>query len=291
MKACISIVLTISLLVFSYPLPAQQGAPEPPSRPYLAVMEISMDGEYPENLGTALTDKIRTTLVGTGQYILIDRATVEVILGEMAPERKGCFITRCAVDAGRQLSANLIIIGRVTKLGPNECQLSIQMIDVARSEIARAATETGVCDIKSLSAAAESVAFDIAGIPRQPGNVVLNSNPSGGIVYIDGERVGSTPFNSKLKPGQHKIIVTARGYELSEETIAVNPGESISRSYTLKKAKKKWYQAWWFYTAAGVILAGGLAGAFAAGSGGGGGGGSAATPAPTGHVVIDSGAP
>jgi len=240
-------------------------------------MDLQVANDLPETLSKALSDRIREMLMKTGKYVIIDRGNTEVIMAEIARGQTGCYDEKCAVQVGRLLSAHFIVTGAVVKLGPNECQVSAQLTDVARAEIIQAASDRCSCDGTALVGAAENVALDLAGISRQPGKIVIQSTPSGGLVYIDGERAGQTPFNAEVKPGRHKVMVTARGYKLEEQTVTIAPGASTSLNFSLQKEKKKWYQTWWFYTAAGVAVAGGIAGAFAAGGSRGGGGGGETT--------------
>lgn len=241
-------------------------------------MDLQVEEGLPKMLGASLADKIRETLMKTERYLIIDRGNIEVIMKEIAQGQSGCFEASCAVEAGRLLSAQFIVTGRLAKLGPNQCQLSVQMTDVARAEILKVASDTSACEGAALTTAAENVAMDLMGIPRQPGKVVIASRPSGAMVYIDGERVGQTPFNTALKPGKHKIMIIAKKFKPEEQTISVQPGGSNNIQVTLKKEKKKLYARWWFITiVAALVVGGGAAAAMGSKSGSGGdnnGGGS-----------------
>jgi len=277
MRSALSLVLAFSFLFSILPLSAQQGAPPPANKPYLAVMDFKIDEGIAANLSRAISDKIRETLMSTGKYSLIDRGNMEVIMSEVAHGQSGCFDESCAVKAGQLLSAQFIITGAVTKLGLNQCQLSAQMTDVARAEIVKASSQMCLCEGTALNMAAENIAYDLAGMPREPGNLNIKSSAKKAVVFVDGERAGQAPLsNFQVKPGQHKITVSARGYKTEEQTVNVSPGAGMDLPFSLTKEKKKWYKAWWFYTALGVVVAGGAAAALAGGSHGGG-----VTEAPT----------
>jgi len=309
MKKILALSLTFVIFFSTLPLPAEQSAPSPDAappaapptavqqpaasplatpatehKPYLAVMDFKLDEGMAANWSRAISDKIRETLMATGKYSLIDRGNIEVIMSEVAQGQSGCFDESCAVKAGQLLSAQFIVTGAVTKLGPSQCQLSAQMTDVARAEIVKASSQMCLCEGTALSMAAENIAFELAGMPRKPGNLNIKSSTKKAVVFVDGERVGQAPLsNFQVKPGQHKITVSARGYKPEEQTVNVSPGASIDLPFFLKKEKKKWYKAWWFYSVVGVVVAGGAAAALAGGSHG---GGTAEAPTNTGTIGV-----
>ena len=63
-----------------------------------------------------------------------------------------------------------------------------------------------------------------AGPPAaQNGTVVVRGLPAGGIVMVDGSGRGGTTF--ELGPGQHRISMSATGYESATENVSVTAGE------------------------------------------------------------------
>ena len=68
---------------------------------------------------TALTvsDLLRTELFNTGLFMVIERQEMTSILKEQEYQMSGCTSTECAVQIGKLLSANKILVGTVNKLG------------------------------------------------------------------------------------------------------------------------------------------------------------------------------
>ncbi|HEX4600031.1 MAG TPA: serine/threonine-protein kinase, partial [Gemmatimonadales bacterium] len=65
------------------------------------------------------------------------------------------------------------------------------------------------------------------------GFITVNANPFGDL-YIDGVEVGNTPVVGKaVTPGKHTIRVQREGYKPANETVNVDPGNTIRKSYTL----------------------------------------------------------
>ena len=55
--------------------------------------------------------------------------------------------------------------------------------------------------------------------------LVVNSNPSGADIQIDGSFVGNTPSKIGAKPGEHTIDITKPGYKMWERKITLTSGE------------------------------------------------------------------
>jgi hypothetical protein len=283
MRSVISLVVAVSFFLTTLPLPAQQATPA--EKPFIAVLDFQVSGgDLPKDIGTTVADKIREVLAGTGKYRIVNRGDIEKIMAEIRFSQSGLCDQSCELEVAKQLSAQLIITGRITKLSAKECKIFAQLTDVTTGEILKPASDTGGCDTASIESGAENVAMDLAGIARQPGKMIIQSNPAGAMISIDGERVGPTPLNIPLKPGNHKINAYLKGYDPQDQSVSVLAGSTATIKFSLKKLKKKWYQTWWFYTVVGaVVLGGGGAAAMGMGGGGGGGGGGAT---PTGSLNL-----
>jgi hypothetical protein len=64
----------------------------------------------------------------------------------------------------------------------------------------------------------------------------VSSDPSGADIALDGDYVGSTPSQIKLKPGTHFVKITKKGFQPWERSIKVEAGESRSIAAELEKA-------------------------------------------------------
>ena len=62
----------------------------------------------------------------------------------------------------------------------------------------------------------------------QTGRLVINSDPSGALVYIDGQRYGVAPVTvTSLKPGQHRLLVR-RGTTEVTQIVRIEPDATTS---------------------------------------------------------------
>ena len=67
--------------------------------------------------------------------------------------------------------------------------------------------------------------------------VQFSSDPSGAEIVIDGNYAGNTPSLIKLRPGNHSIRITKKGYTPWERSIDADAGESRTIAAELDSAK------------------------------------------------------
>lgn len=80
-------------------------------------------------------------------------------------------------------------------------------------------------DVGPLPAGAEDVVF---------GEVAIDSRPSGAKIEIDGNPAGTTPFEGKLRVGDHQVRVIARGYYVYNERYTVKATDNVPMKVDLK---------------------------------------------------------
>jgi curli biogenesis system outer membrane secretion channel CsgG len=90
----------------------------------------------PEELGIAVAEILRTEIVGLGQYTVIERGMVEQVLQEQELQLTGAVDSETAVELGKLMGAQFVIIGSIVKTG-TVYTINSRVIDV----------ETGVVKI------------------------------------------------------------------------------------------------------------------------------------------------
>jgi hypothetical protein len=63
---------------------------------------------------------------------------------------------------------------------------------------------------------------------RDAGSVLVNSDPSGAEIYIDGKFAGQTPSTIRLPSGTHRIVVKAPGKEEWQRNLEVWQGSQLT---------------------------------------------------------------
>lgn len=85
-------------------------------------------------------------------------------------------------------------------------------------------------------------------------------------IVLDGQIVGTTPFDGDVAAGQHAVEARATGYLPETRTIDVKTGQQTTLEFALKvvpepiiKEDKSVLSRWWFWTAIGAAVVGGVA--------------------------------
>ena len=61
------------------------------------------------------------------------------------------------------------------------------------------------------------------------GHLVIKVNPSGAVVWIDGQEVGNSPATMITAPGAHRVVITASGYRMLRDVIDTTNGAIFER--------------------------------------------------------------
>ncbi|MBD3275648.1 MAG: PEGA domain-containing protein, partial [Candidatus Marinimicrobia bacterium] len=69
-----------------------------------------------------------------------------------------------------------------------------------------------------------------------PGTVVVNSSPSNAEVWVNGNRMGTTPFRQELDEGSYQVRVTEDGYMDFSRSVNVSESETVDLTANLQPA-------------------------------------------------------
>lgn len=95
--------------------------------------------EVSSSLAINVSELIRTELINSGRYTVIERSQMKEILKEQGFQQTGCTDVNCAVRMGKLLSAKKILVGSVMKMG-SRLIISGRVVDVEKGIGERAAT-------------------------------------------------------------------------------------------------------------------------------------------------------
>jgi len=110
-------------------------------KPTVAVMDFESVGSE-EHLGKAVAEIMRTELISTGQFRVLERSQLDRALSEQKLQQSGIIDDKSVVDLGKLLGANFIIIGSVVKMG-TAYTINSRMIDMKTGEATLGKNVTG----------------------------------------------------------------------------------------------------------------------------------------------------
>jgi TolB-like protein len=195
----------------------------------VAVLDFESIGSE-EYLGKAVAEIMRTELVGTDRFRVVERAQIKQALNEQALQMSGAIDTKSAIELGKLLRADLIIVGSVVKIG-SSYTINSRMIDVKTGEAQLGRNATGN-DLNLLTSLSRDLIDGLFGPEKQAavGEKTLTSAPSPVPLPKKPEaNVGTKPLSATTKMVQASEITwnfetgDLRGWETTGEAFRDQP--------------------------------------------------------------------
>ncbi|MFH0920514.1 MAG: CsgG/HfaB family protein [Fibrobacterota bacterium] len=115
---CLSISVII-VLISLFPVSAQQ---------HVGVLDLEAPGFSATEI-SVLSNKLRSEMVKTGKFLVLERAQMTVILQEQGFQNTGCTSSECAVEMGQLLGVQIMAGGTVGRIGQT-WSITLRLIDV-----------------------------------------------------------------------------------------------------------------------------------------------------------------
>ncbi len=264
---CISTILIIAACS-SAPKknePASKIAPQETPKTRIAIVDLKPDG-IKASEARKISELLRTDLINTGQYIVIERSQIDALLKEHGFAQIGVTDESSAVKLGRMLAAQKILIGTAMKLG-DSIVITGRVVDIEKG-IAERGARVAVKKEEDLIDSASDFMAQLTGrhatvsegqhaspqiiirtkkkfYARGEEIIVMFSNfPGTKYDYISLAKKTAPPsdlvtyqYTNKLKEG---TVVFPRGL--------YDPGEYEVRAYTEYHKGNKNYQSNYFFT-------------------------------------------
>ena len=148
-------VLTIALLAGATSL-AQDGV-------RIGVMDLVSE-TVSEAETRILSNRLRIELVRTGEFTVIERERMDLILEEQGFQMSGCVAVECIVEIGQLLGMEKMIAGNIDKLG-DIYMTNLRMVDVETGAIERVAQQDCQCGLQDVATnSLAQLAAEIAGL-------------------------------------------------------------------------------------------------------------------------------
>jgi TolB-like protein len=245
----------------------------------IAILDFTNTGGLSKQETVTLGNRLRSMLVKTNAFVVLERGQMDDILGEQGFQQTGCTTTECAVEMGRLLNVQKMISGTIGKLGKTYT-IDLSLIDVQTGEIEKSFFRDFKGEIDGLLDLMQLIANQIAtivggtGLPgaKDTGKIVdleINSDPEGATIFINGNQVGKTPFASKAKEGLSVTVrIEKENYATWEKTIKISEDQEIQADLQFSDDYKNALAAGdadegggsvWWWIGGGAVVVGGAA--------------------------------
>ncbi len=115
-----------------------------------AVLDFNSKGNITASDASIITDRIRSLIVQSQQYEVIERENMDRILREQGFQAsQSCDTTDCSVAIGKILSVRHMLTGTASRLG-NLYSLNLRIIDVEKGSILKEEYVDCLCPLESL---------------------------------------------------------------------------------------------------------------------------------------------
>lgn len=241
---CSALVLSLCVSLASVPVVAATPAPAADSaaaaggatptkqEKKLAVLPLRVEGQIDAETRERWTAGLRQGL-GRGEAALADPEQVTPYV-EGACDGQTCY-DRVRANSG---ATHLV---RATLVAKNrDFILKLDLID-AKTGTMVFSNEAGceICGSEEVGALLDSqgalLQTRLAAMGSGPAVLVLDTRPSGAMVYVDGEVVGTTPLERPVIEGSHKIRVSLNGYVAEERELNLVNGAREELRLTLQR--------------------------------------------------------
>jgi TolB-like protein len=154
------------LLCYAVLFVAGFGTVQAAAKQTVAVLDFESIGSE-DYLGKAVAEIMRTELVGTDRFRVVERAQIKQALTEQTLQLSGTIDTESAVQLGKLLGADQIIVGSVVKIG-SAYTINSRMIDVKTGEARLGRNVTGN-DLNLLTSLSRDLISGLFGTDRRGG--------------------------------------------------------------------------------------------------------------------------
>jgi TolB-like protein len=210
----------------------------------IAVLNLESVG-VSKTESVTLTDRLRSELVKTGSFTIIERSEMDDILQEQGFQLTGCTTDECVVEAGKLLNVSHICAGSIGKVGALYT-VSVRLIDVETGEILKIVTEDSHGSIENvLTSSMRNVALKLSGriasggvLTEGSGDIYLKTEPPGAEIYLDNVNTGKTSPASlrNVAAGQH-LIKVVKGNFIGTKSVTIKANDIVQETVGPEKAR------------------------------------------------------
>ncbi len=194
-----------------------------PEAPTVVLLGLRFEGEVPPPVRQAMAERLAAGL-GAARVKLADPAAVLKAIAGRGP----CHDAACWKAVAAAVACRYVVGGSV-KGEEGSYELDLFMGDAFSGAVAARVQQR--CEVCGLKAAADKVDLTASALvakldaaTRAPARVLVQTDPPGAMILVDGDEVGLSPREVELSPGSHQLTAKAAGYASAMRTVTAVAG-------------------------------------------------------------------
>lgn len=211
------------------PLPEAESRGEVSAR--LALIPLEIDGTVDEGADERLLTNL-TKGFARGAFGIADQGSVARIAGESCG-------TPCVNQLKSDERADYVVKTRI-KVDDRDYIVEIDLVDTKDADVVASTRER--CDLCGLAEVGQLLEAQAAVLRRKledlvkgPPVIVVDTTPSGALVFIDNQLVGTSPLERPMIEGEHIVRVMLDGYVADEREVNLVSGVRETLELPLKR--------------------------------------------------------
>ena len=229
-------------LAFFVGLPGLLSADEPPG---IVVWKLQANKGVDEADVNLISNFVANQVAKYSGAKVISESDIRTILkGEETRQQCGAEDSSCVAEIGAALGVPEAVSGDIGKIG-DFWMLNLRRINVRSATVVARSSRNIEGSVNELmrslpGAVAELFGLEAGASPKTAklattGILVVQSEPQGADVLIDGRLVGKSPLEKTFNVGEYKLEVSIRGYKSQERTVIILPGETTELAFELER--------------------------------------------------------
>lgn len=219
-----------------------------------AILPLAVDGEVSEVDEQALAEELVEGL-RRGAFGVVPPADVAAA----DTSASTCANADCVKKIAAATGATHVVRARVV-LEDRDYTVSVELYDgKSGTVVASSSDNCEICGIAEagnlMASAAATLRTKLDALAQGPSTLVVGSVPAGAEVRIDGELVGTTPFEAPVVAGKHVLRVSTEGFITVEREVTFVEGVRETLSFELDKVPSRLPARPWGWASLGVGIA------------------------------------
>ncbi len=220
-----------------------------------AILPLEVQGD----LATSDRDALRLQLaegLERGAFTVVPSS---LVLEALSGRPMSCDTRRCFEKVAAATEATHVV-RTILEVMDRDYSVTVELIDGSDGTVLVAREESceicGVADVGALlSTAAAALKTKLDALALGPSTLVLQSNPSGATVTLDGKVIGVAPLKMPVDPGKHRLRVSREGFIAIEREVTFVEGVEETIDFELDRVPSRLPGRSWGIASLGVGIA------------------------------------